>query len=51
MATRLVWARLFAQLSRAGRLIPANDLAVAVRKDHALPRGVPSQAVRLARGA
>ena len=34
MATRLVWARLFAQLSRAGRLIPANDLAVAATARH-----------------
>ena len=28
------WARLFAQLSRSGRLIPANDLAVAATATH-----------------
>ena len=28
------WARLFAELSRAGRLIPANDLAVAATALH-----------------
>ena len=28
------WARLFAALSRAGRLIPANDLAVAATATH-----------------
>ena len=28
------WARLFAQLSRSGRLIPANDLSVAATARH-----------------
>ncbi|MCH7750438.1 MAG: type II toxin-antitoxin system VapC family toxin [Acidobacteria bacterium] len=28
------WARLFANLSRSGRLIPANDLAVAATATH-----------------